>query len=162
MTSLHKGAGWFVIDGGQGANVADELIQQCGLNQIRLLRDQRFLWEHHLFGSHRVSWQQTPINVASVTEVRVVRVLKLKTLKTVEWSWSLMSLLGVLTKSCQNPEALILCNTEKLESLVTYLTTWGCEKIIIVFQISYKLHTNILLKQSIIFKSKLLFLNLFH
>lgn len=43
MAALHKGAGGFVIDGRQGADVADELIQQGGLDQIRLLRDQGLL-----------------------------------------------------------------------------------------------------------------------
>lgn len=37
VAALHKGAGGFVIDRGQRANVADELVQQGGLDQVRLL-----------------------------------------------------------------------------------------------------------------------------
>lgn len=76
VAAFNKGAGRFVIDGGQGANVADELIQQGRLDQVRLLWDQGLLWQHHLLGGHRVGGQQAPINVAPVTQVRVVRVLQ--------------------------------------------------------------------------------------
>lgn len=37
VAALHEGAGGFVVDGRQGADVADELVQQGGLDQIRLL-----------------------------------------------------------------------------------------------------------------------------
>lgn len=43
VAALHKGAGGFVIDRRQRADVADELVQQGGLDQVRLLRDQRLL-----------------------------------------------------------------------------------------------------------------------
>lgn len=76
MAAFHKGTGGFVIDGGQRADVADELIQQGGLDQVRLLRDQRLLWQHHLLGSHGVGGQQTPVNVSPVPQVWVIRVLQ--------------------------------------------------------------------------------------
>lgn len=74
--ALHEGAGRLVVDGRQRADVADELLQQGGLNQVRLLRDQRLLGQHHLLGSHRVSGEQAPVDVATVSQVRVVRVLQ--------------------------------------------------------------------------------------
>lgn len=76
VAALHEGARGLVIDGCQGANVADELVQQGGLDQVRLLRDQRLLRQHHLLGRHRVGGQQAPVDVAAVTQVRVVRVLR--------------------------------------------------------------------------------------
>lgn len=72
VAALHEGAGGFVVDGRQGANVADELVQQGGLDQIRLLRDQRLFRQHHLLGRHWVGGQQAPVDVAAVTQVRVV------------------------------------------------------------------------------------------
>lgn len=69
---LHKGAGWLVVDGGQCANVADELIQQCGLDEVSLFRDERLLGQHHLLGSHWVRREQAPVDVATVPQVRVV------------------------------------------------------------------------------------------
>lgn len=76
VTALNKSAGWFVIHRRQGANVTDELVQQGGLNQVCLLWDQGLLRQNHLLGGHRVSGQQTPVNVTSITQVRVVRVLR--------------------------------------------------------------------------------------
>ena len=67
MTTLHKGVWGLVVDGGQGANVADEFIQQGGLNQVRLLRDQGLLGQDHLLGSHWVGGQQAPVDVTPVT-----------------------------------------------------------------------------------------------
>lgn len=43
VTALHKSIRWLVVDGGQRADVADKLVQQSGLDQISLLRDQRLL-----------------------------------------------------------------------------------------------------------------------
>lgn len=74
-TALHKGAGGLVIDRGQGRDVADELIQQGGLNQVCLLRDEGLLSQHHLLGSCRVGGQQAPVDVATVTQIWVVTVL---------------------------------------------------------------------------------------
>lgn len=70
--SLNKSAGWLVVDGGQSTDVADELLQQCGLNQISLLRDQGLLSQNHLLGSHRVCREQTPVDVAAIPEVWVI------------------------------------------------------------------------------------------
>lgn len=44
MTALHKSIRRLVVDRGQWADVADELVQQCGLDQVRLL------WDQWLFG----------------------------------------------------------------------------------------------------------------
>lgn len=76
MAALHEGAGRFVIDGGQGADVADELIQQGGLDQVCLLGDQGLLRQHHLLGGDGVGRQQPPVDVAAVAQVRVVGVLQ--------------------------------------------------------------------------------------
>lgn len=65
--ALNKGTGRLVVDRGQSTNVADKFLQQCRLNQICLLRDQRLLSQNHLFGSHRVCGEQTPVDVASVS-----------------------------------------------------------------------------------------------
>lgn len=67
VATLHEGVGGLVVDGGQGANVADEFIQQGGLNQVRLLRDQGLLRQDHLLGSHRIGGQQAPVDVTPVT-----------------------------------------------------------------------------------------------
>lgn len=70
--AFNKGTGWLVIHRGQSTNVADELLQQSGLDQIRLLRDQGLLSQNHLLGSYRVCGEQTPVDVAAVPEVWVV------------------------------------------------------------------------------------------
>ena len=41
--SLHEGAGRFVIDGRQGRDVADELVQERRFDEVGLLGDERFL-----------------------------------------------------------------------------------------------------------------------
>lgn len=74
--ALNKGTGRLVVDRGQSTNVADELLQQSGLNQIRLLRDQGLLSQNHLLSRHRVCGEQTPVDVAAVSEVWVIRVLQ--------------------------------------------------------------------------------------
>lgn len=74
--SLNKGTGRLVVDWGQSTNVTDKLLQQCGLNQIRLLRDQGLLSQNHLFSSHWVCREQPPIDVPAVPEVWVIRVLQ--------------------------------------------------------------------------------------
>lgn len=74
-TAFNKGTGRLVVDRGQSTNVADELLQQCGLDQIRLLRDQGLLSQNHLLSGYRVCGEQTPVDVATVPEVRVIRVL---------------------------------------------------------------------------------------
>lgn len=75
VTAFHKSVRRLVVDGGQRADVTNKLIQQRGLDQVRLLRDQWLLGQHHLFGCHRVSGQQTPVDVATIPQVRVIRVL---------------------------------------------------------------------------------------
>lgn len=70
--ALHEGAGGLVVDRGQGADVADQFLQQRGFNQVRLLRNQRLLSQNHLLGGHGVRRQQTPIDVAAVPQVWVV------------------------------------------------------------------------------------------
>ena len=64
-----------MVDGGQAGDVADELVQQRWLQQIRLLGDEWLLGQNHIFGSSWVSGQQTPVDVATVTEIRIVTVL---------------------------------------------------------------------------------------
>lgn len=79
--ALNKGTGRLMVDRGKCADVADELLQQRGLDQIRLLRDQRLLGQDHLLGGHWVGGEQPPVDVTSVPEVWVVRVLQ-----KAEWS----------------------------------------------------------------------------
>lgn len=76
MAAFHEGTGGFVVDGGQRADVADELVQQGGLDQVRLFGDERLLRQHHLLGGDGVGAQQAPVDVAPVTQVRVVGVLQ--------------------------------------------------------------------------------------
>ncbi len=76
VASFHKGSGGFVVNGGQRADVADELVQQGGLDQVCFLWNQRLLRQHNLFCGHRVSGQQAPVDVAAITQVRVIRVLR--------------------------------------------------------------------------------------
>lgn len=76
VAALHEGVGGLVVDGRQRANVADELVQQRGLDQVRLLGDERLLGQDHLLGRHGVRGEQTPVDVTTVAQVRVVRVLQ--------------------------------------------------------------------------------------
>ena len=64
--SLHEGTGGLVVHGRQGADVADELLQQGGLDQVRLLRDQGLLRQDHLLRCHRVCGEQPPVDIPSV------------------------------------------------------------------------------------------------
>ena len=64
-----------MVDGGQAGDVTDQLVQQRGLQKIRLLRDQWLLGQNHILGSRRVRGQQSPVDVATVTKIRVVAVL---------------------------------------------------------------------------------------
>lgn len=74
--ALHKGTRWLVVYRGQSSNVADELLQQRGLNQISLLRNQGLLSQNNFFGSHRVCGEQAPVDVATIPKVRVIGVLQ--------------------------------------------------------------------------------------
>lgn len=76
MAPFHKSIGRFVVHRSQRPNMADQLIQQSGFNQISLLRDQWLFWQDHLFGSHWVSGKKAPIDVATVPQVWVVRILR--------------------------------------------------------------------------------------
>ena len=92
--ALNKGTGRLVVDGGQSADVTDELLQQCGFNQIRLLRDQGLLSKNHLLSSHGVCGEQTPVDVATVPEVWVIRVLQWEKggkKRKDSYSWSLFN-----------------------------------------------------------------------
>ena len=55
--------------------MADELVEQRRLQQVRLLGDERLLCQHHLLGGGRVGGEQPPVDEAAVPQVRVVRVL---------------------------------------------------------------------------------------
>ena len=46
--SLDEGGGRLVVDGGEGGDVADELVQEGGLEEVGLLRDQGLLGEDDL------------------------------------------------------------------------------------------------------------------
>ena len=45
---LNKGRGRLVVDRGKGGDVADELIQQCWLQEVCLLRNGRLLCQHNI------------------------------------------------------------------------------------------------------------------
>ena len=45
---LHEGRGWLVVDGGQCGDLADELVQQSRLQEVRLLRDGGLLGENNI------------------------------------------------------------------------------------------------------------------
>lgn len=76
MASLHKGIGRLVVHRGQRADVADELVQQRGLDEVCLLRDQRLLGQDHFFGCDRVGWEKPPINIAPISKVGIIRILR--------------------------------------------------------------------------------------
>lgn len=92
VAALHESVRRLVVNRGERADVANELVQQRGLNQVRLLRDQRLLGQHHLFGGHRVSGQQTPVDVATIPQVRVIGILW----KDKEWQQVLRSGLKIV------------------------------------------------------------------
>jgi hypothetical protein len=55
-----------------------QLIKQRRLQQVRLLGYQRLLGQHNFLGRLWVSAEQTPIDVATVAQVRVVAVLNVR------------------------------------------------------------------------------------
>lgn len=75
VAPFHKRTGWLMVHGGQGANVADELVQQGRLDEVCLLGDQRLFRQHYLFSCDRVSREKAPVNIAPVSEVRIIRIL---------------------------------------------------------------------------------------
>ena len=64
-----------MIHRGQTRNVTDQFVQQRRLYQVSLLRDEWFLSQDNLFRRSWVGWQQSPVDVASVSQVRIVTVL---------------------------------------------------------------------------------------
>lgn len=98
-----------MVDGGQAGDVADELVQQRWLQQIRLLGDEWLLGQNHVFGSSWVSGQQTPVDVATVTEIRIVTVLLVERSRLVTsflffgQQQLLYSLLGLEEQDCHCP-----------------------------------------------------------
>ena len=67
--------GRFVVNAGQAGDVTDQLVQQCRLQLVRLVSDQRLLGQHDLLGSGRVSAEQAPIDKSSVPQVGVLALL---------------------------------------------------------------------------------------
>ena len=45
---LHEGGRRLVVDGGEGGDLADELVQQGWLQEVRLLRDGRLLSKNYI------------------------------------------------------------------------------------------------------------------
>ena len=64
-----------MVDGRQAGDVADQFVEESGFNQISFFRDEGLLGQHHLLGGSGVSGEKTPVNVASVAEIRVVGIL---------------------------------------------------------------------------------------
>ena len=67
--------GRFVVNAGQAGDVTDQLVQQCRLQLVRLVSDQRLLGQHDLLGSGRVSAEQPPVDKSSVPQVGVLALL---------------------------------------------------------------------------------------
>ena len=59
-----------MVDGGERADVADELVQQRGLQQVRLLRDERLVGQHHFLRGRRVGGQEAPVDETAVPVYR--------------------------------------------------------------------------------------------
>ena len=75
--TLDERIGRLVVHRCETGDVADELVQQGWLDQVCLLRNERLLRQHNLLGSCRVRGQETPVDVAAITQVRVVTVLEM-------------------------------------------------------------------------------------
>jgi len=73
--AFHKCIRWFVVNGRKAGDVADELIEQRGLEKVSFLRDKWLLGQNNFLGSRRVRRQQSPVDVATITQVWVVAVL---------------------------------------------------------------------------------------
>jgi len=73
--TFHKCIWWLVVDRREARYVADQLIKQCRLEQISFLRDERLFSQNNFFCGCRVSRQQSPIDISTVSQVRVVTVL---------------------------------------------------------------------------------------
>ena len=64
--ALDEGGGGLVVDRGERGDVADELVEQSGLQQVCFFGDQRLLSEHHVLGSGWVCGEESPVDEASV------------------------------------------------------------------------------------------------
>lgn len=71
IATFDEGSGRLVVDGGERADVADELVQQRGLQQVRLLGDERLVGQHYLLGGRGVGGQQPPVDEAAVPDVEI-------------------------------------------------------------------------------------------
>ena len=64
-----------MVDTGQARDVTDQLVQESGLQQVSLLSYERLLCEDNILGSSRVSAQQSPVDEASVSQIRILTLL---------------------------------------------------------------------------------------
>ena len=64
-----------MVDTGQARDVTDQLVQESGLQQVSLLSYERFLSKNNILGSSRVSAQQSPVDEASVSQIRILTLL---------------------------------------------------------------------------------------
>eukprot|EP01137_Pigoraptor_chileana_P028939 Opistho-2@13440 len=74
--SLDKGGRGLVVDGGQGGDLPNELVQERPLEHVRLICNERLLREHDRLCRGRVRGEEAPVNVATVAEVGIVRLLR--------------------------------------------------------------------------------------
>ena len=71
-----EGSGRLLVDGGERGDVANELVQQVGVEARRLVADGGLLRQHDVLGSLGVCGQQAPVHVGAVAQVRIVRLLR--------------------------------------------------------------------------------------
>lgn len=74
--ALDKCGGRLVVNTGQRRDVADQLVEQRRLEQVRFLGDERLVGQHYFLRSRRVRRQQTPVDEPAIAQVRIVRVLR--------------------------------------------------------------------------------------
>jgi len=55
--------------------MTDQLVEQSRLQQVSFLRDERLLGQNNLLGGGRVGRKQSPVDVATISQVWVVAVL---------------------------------------------------------------------------------------
>mmetsp|Transcript_12023 Transcript_12023/g.35567 ORF Transcript_12023/g.35567 Transcript_12023/m.35567 type:complete len:610 (-) Transcript_12023:1065-2894(-) len=68
--------GRLVVDGGEGGEVRDELVEHGRVEREGVVVDVWLLGEHDLLGGLGVGREQAPVDVAAVAQVGVVRVLR--------------------------------------------------------------------------------------
>ena len=56
--------------------MTNQLVQQCWLDQIGFVGNKRTLGKDDVFGGGRISWQETPVNVATIAQIGIVGVLR--------------------------------------------------------------------------------------